>query len=134
LCEKGEEHQLEISRQRFAGNEKVHFVASDDLLDTSAILKEASLVLGNDSGPLHLASALGTRVLGLFGPSSPELTAPRNAEGVFLYKKVECSPCDQSRCARPDNSCMNLISADEVFQTAVEQLTDEPVAAVVANA
>ncbi|MBX2991729.1 MAG: glycosyltransferase family 9 protein [Bacteroidetes bacterium] len=134
LCDKSEEEKLDLLQQRFAGRHNIHFVASDDLLDTCVILKEASLFLGNDSGPLHLASALGTRVVGLFGPASPELTAPRNDAGKFLFRIVECSPCAQLHCERPSNSCMSLISQDDVLQAVMEQLSLVPEAKAVANA
>lgn len=117
LCEKKEEHLLEPAKAKFAGRTDVFFVASEDLVETSAILKNAALVVGNDSGPLHLAAALGAKVVGLFGPSAPHLTAPRDAHGVFHYERVECSPCNQHRCIRPTDSCMSLISHEYVFHS-----------------
>jgi len=134
MCEKAEEHQLELAKRRFGERDDVLFFASDDLLDTCALLKQASLVVCNDSGPLHLASALGVKVVALFGPASPQLTAPRNANGVFHYERIECSPCDQCECVRPTDSCMSLISPEEVFQSVMKQLSVEPVAEAVANA
>lgn len=134
MCDKSEEEKLDLLRRKCSGRHNVHFAASDDLVDTCVILKEASLFLGNDSGPLHLASALGTRVVGLFGPASPELTAPRNAAGTFLFRKVECSPCAQLHCERPSNSCMSLIGQDDVLQAVMEQLSLVPESKAVANA
>lgn len=83
-------------------------------------LSNALLFIGNDSGPLHLASALGVQAVGLFGPAPPELTAPQNKQNFYFYKKVDCSPCEQINCIRPADPCMNLIQVDEVTQKAVE--------------
>lgn len=83
-------------------------------------LSNAFLFIGNDSGPLHLASALGVQSIGLFGPAPPELTAPKNKQNFYFYKQVDCSPCEQIDCIRPVNPCMNLIQVDEVTQKAVE--------------
>jgi heptosyltransferase-1 len=134
LCEKGEEENLASSRSEFDSRKDVYFVASDDLVDTAVILKQASLVVCNDSGPLHLASAVGTPVVALFGPASPELTGPQEADGVFLYKQVECSPCDQCACVRPTRSCMTLITPEEVFAAVAKLLQHVPEAEAVANA
>jgi ADP-heptose:LPS heptosyltransferase len=117
VCEKKEEHLLEPAKARFAGRSDVFFFASEDLVETSAIFKKSALLVCNDSGPLHLAAALGVKVVALFGPATPQLTAPRNAHGVFHYERVECSPCNQHRCVRPTDSCMSLISHEYVFHS-----------------
>jgi ADP-heptose:LPS heptosyltransferase len=134
LCEKGEEKLLDASKQRFAQRDDVFFFASDDLVETAALVRHASLFVGNDSGPLHLAAALGVRVVGLFGPASPQLTAPRNAIGVLHYERVECSPCNQCTCIRPTDSCMTLISPEYVFESVKRLLSRESAVEVVANA
>lgn len=82
------------------------------------LMRMASLFIGNDSGPLHLAAAVGTPAIGLFGPASPSLTGTKSEQNVYIYHKVECSPCRQVTCVRPENPCMNLISDEEVFHAA----------------
>lgn len=134
LCEKSEERLLDASKSRFNGRDDVFFLASDDLVETSVVLKEALLIVCNDSGPLHLASALGVQAVGLFGPASPALTAPKGVRGVVHYERVPCSPCDQRQCVRPTDSCMSLISPDAVFQSVLKYLPATPVAETVADA
>lgn len=134
VCEKAEEKMLEASRRRFSNRDDVSFFVSDDLLATAVVLKDAALVVCNDSGPLHLTSALGTRCVALFGPAPASLTAPRRAAGTFLYKKTECSPCNQCACVRPENSCMSLISPEEVLEATVKELSVVPAVTAVANA
>jgi len=115
VCDPREVKDLEPSLRQFEGEGAVHFYSSNDLLHTAVILKNATLFVGNDSGPLHLATALGTSVVGLFGPASPLLTAPHAEHGTFLYRKVDCSPCDQRKCIRPNDHCMSLITVEDVF-------------------
>lgn len=134
LCEKGEEGKLDPAKSELGGREDVHFVASDDLVYTATLLQRAAVVVCNDSGPLHLAAALGTGVVGLFGPAPPALTGPRGARGEFLFKHVECSPCNQTVCVRPTESCMTLITPDEVFGAVARQLRSVSQAEPVANA
>lgn len=102
---------------------------ASDLLDVAILMKGASLVVGNDSGPLHLAASLGRPTVGLFGPASPSLTAPLNGRGSYLYQKVECSPCDQRRCIRPENPCMGLHTVDQVFRAVAGILSAQNVQA-----
>lgn len=80
------------------------------------LLNDSELFVGTDSGPLHLASILNIPVVGLYGPAHPHYTAPINPRSSYIFKQVECSPCDQRRCIRPHNSCMHLITAEEVFE------------------
>lgn len=83
------------------------------VLDLAALLRRSALFVGADSGPLHLAAALGTRVLGLYGPKDPRTYGPYWENGRALRKGVACSPCGFRKCARPE--CMTLITAAEVF-------------------
>ncbi len=108
--------------------------ASHDLLETAVLLSSASLCVGNDSGPLHIAARLGVPVVGLFGPAPPSLTAPRDASGEFLYHPVECSPCDQQRCVRQDAPCIEAITEEEVFAAAARVLIGSSPQSAVANA
>jgi ADP-heptose:LPS heptosyltransferase len=114
VCAEAEAVLLKDSQKRFSNNPAVHFFSSASVLDTAVVLEYSSLFIGNDSGPLHLAALVGVPSVGLFGPAPPELTAPQSHENVYLYKHVECSPCDQRLCVRPHDSCMRLITSDEV--------------------
>lgn len=86
-------------------------------LDELVVLLQGSQVfVGTDSGPLHLATALGVPVIGLYGPAHPKFTAPPSAVNSYLFKQVECSPCEQRKCVRPDHPCMHLITSQEVIE------------------
>ncbi len=118
LCHDGESGLLAPLRESFAGNGRVFFLSSTDIIDSAALIRGAALFIGNDSGPLHLAALLGVPVVGLFGPAPPERTAPYASRGVFLYRKVPCSPCTQTVCTMPLNSCMPRIAVDDVYDVA----------------
>jgi 3-deoxy-D-manno-octulosonic-acid transferase/heptosyltransferase-1 len=111
-CEAGDSEKVTSAVQRMS---RIRIDGHADLLEVAVLMMGASLVVGNDSGPLHLAAALNVRSIGLFGPAGPELTAPKFDRGRYLYKSVECSPCDQRICIRPDNPCMRLHKTNEVF-------------------
>jgi len=92
-----------------------------DLIEMANVIARADLFIGCDSGPIHLATFLGVRSIGLYGPAAPELTRPVWSNSVMfrgLYHPVDCSPCDQRRCVRPGATCMGLISVGEVAETA----------------
>ncbi len=91
-----------------------------DLAEVSAILSLCDLLVSNDTGPAHIAAALGTKTITIFGPTNPLTTKPWNAE--IVYKSVECAPCMLRKCPI-DHRCMTRISAREVFDRAREKLT-----------
>ncbi len=87
-----------------------------------ALLRRATLLLTNDSGPLHIASALGTRTISLFGPETPEFYGPIGGRNRVIYKNISCSPCmniyDAKTFVCPYNArCMKEISVEEVQNT-----------------
>ncbi|OIP91026.1 MAG: hypothetical protein AUK24_03560 [Syntrophaceae bacterium CG2_30_49_12] len=95
------------------------------LPELTLMLDEARIFITNDSGPMHLAFALGTPTVALFGPVSPEhYGGAGETSRVLLYRRIYCSPCVhhflESPC-RGDNQCMKMIGVDDVLN-AVETL------------
>ncbi len=83
------------------------------------VLKRAKLVIGNDSGPLHLSAYMNIPTIAIFGPSSPKQWAPYKAE--IVYKKVKCSPCSQIgkvMCSEP--ICLKNIRVEDVKSKVIE--------------
>ena len=96
-----------------------------DLKQLMALMKRADCVVSADSGPLHIASSVGTSVVGIFGPTRPEITGPRGSgRAVILQRDVGCNrrPCYNLEC--PDNICMQAVSVKEVLD-AVRQFQDQ---------
>ncbi len=95
----------------------------------AALIARCSLFLGNDSGPMHLAGALGVPVVAVFGPGDPERTAPRTPRGkegsvITVSRHYPCSPCRQAffRECYPSPAgkpmCLESIGVDEVVAAA----------------
>lgn len=85
----------------------------------AGVMARAELLVCTDTGPVHIAAAVGTAVLGLYGPTRPTQTAPYGVPGQvrLISHDIECGPCygtpRHKTCA--DNRCMQLITVDEVF-------------------
>ncbi len=82
-----------------------------------SLLKRAKLLITNDSAPLHLGGAVGSKVLAIFGPTNPKKYGPIGEFDTVIHKKLHCSPCENAVCAC-NYECMTSISADEVFEAA----------------
>jgi ADP-heptose:LPS heptosyltransferase len=87
----------------------------------AAIAKRSALFVGSDSGAMHIAAAVGTPVVALFGPSNPAEWGPRGGTTEVIYKGLDCRACFHPTCRRGEQNCMKLISVDEVA-TASERL------------
>lgn len=94
-----------------------------DIRKLAAVASAARAFVANDSGPMHVASAAGTPVVGLFGPNTPEVYAPRGAPSRVVWHRYPCCPCDQKHCVREDDPCMTAIEVEEVFD-ALRELVD----------
>ena len=80
----------------------------------AALVARARLFVGSDTGPYHIARAMGTATLGLFGPTDPERNGPRFGEGEVLWGKVKCSPCYLRTC--PTHiECMDALAPEAVI-------------------
>lgn len=81
--------------ERLKAEVKDHVTIVDhlSLSKLSAVIKRCNLFIGNDSGITHLAAAVGTHTLSLFGPTDPKIWGPRGESVKILYRKVHCSPC-----------------------------------------
>jgi lipopolysaccharide heptosyltransferase II len=87
----------------------------------AAVLQRAALFVGNDSGPMHLAAACGTMVIGLFGPTSPQRFGPYGDRCMALRMETDCSPCMRDTCRRSGYRCIDRISVNDVI-AAIRQM------------
>ena len=88
-----------------------------NLNELLALFKRADVVISNDSGPAHVAASVGTDVIAIFGPTRPEITAPRGRGRVMvLHKEIGCNkaPCYHLACSQ--NDCMRAITVNDVLQ------------------
>jgi ADP-heptose:LPS heptosyltransferase len=96
---------------------------SAGLGDLADELRATDLLIAADSLPLHLANALGTPVLGLYGPKDPAVTGPYFDHSAVVRSGVACSPCTLRRCSDP--ICMERLSVDSVVATATQLIEAE---------
>jgi len=102
----------------------IFLVGETSLRDLAALFACCSAFVGNDSGAMHVAAAVGLPVIGIFGPTDPEGTAPVTEQFTLIREPVSCSPCFLRRCP-VDHRCMTRITVDSVF-TAAMRFKDSP--------
>ncbi|HDL65304.1 MAG TPA: glycosyltransferase family 9 protein [Proteobacteria bacterium] len=90
------------------------FTGRTSLKQLGGLFLSADTVVTGDTGPMHIASALGGRTIGLFGPADPGRTGPFNHLDLVVRSRVSCAPCGRRNC--PDLKCMKAISAEEVYR------------------
>jgi heptosyltransferase II len=100
-------------------NRLIDFCGKSDLATLAGILGEARAVVSNDSGAMHLAGAVGTKVIAVFGPTRERQTSPLSASPeapapVVITHDVFCRPCMLRECPI-DHRCMRRITARRVF-------------------
>ena len=92
----------------------------------AAVLKMADLLLSVDTSAGHIAAAVGTPVVVLFGPGDPRIWAPKGERvAVVQAQGVDCLGCKRTRCRRKDHACMDRIGVDAVLAAGREMLTPE---------
>ena len=95
-----------------------------DLAGLAAVLSHLDLLITNDTGPMHLAAALGVPCVALFGPTDPRRTAPAGAGHHVLYRDLWCSPCFRRRCPLVYHGCLRGIEVEEVAATCAAALAE----------
>jgi heptosyltransferase-2 len=105
--------------ESIAATREVPVVGHDgDVLQLAAAISHCSVVVTNDSGPLHLATALAVPSVSIFGPTDPGRTVIPGASRV-LRRDLACQPCYARECPLRDHRCMSEIGVDEVYAAAL---------------
>jgi len=86
-----------------------------------AVLTHCAVLVTNDTGPMHVAQALGVPVLAIFGSTDPETTRPVGEESCVIREQVRCSPCLLRSCPI-DHRCMTNISTDQVVGAVMDRM------------
>ncbi|MBM3802096.1 MAG: lipopolysaccharide heptosyltransferase I [Acidimicrobiia bacterium] len=90
-----------------------------------ALLKRARLFVGGDTGPLHLAAACGTPIVGVFGPTDPFRNGPFSPDDIVVSHQVPCGPCYKRICPIRTKECLDLVQVREVVDAALHRLAVE---------
>jgi len=93
------------------------------LNDLVYIISQLDLLVTNDSGPMHIAAAVKTPLVAIFGPEDPIYTRPYTTKDLYtiVHKDVDCRPCSKRNCKRP--VCLDLITPEDVVEKCSEMLT-----------
>lgn len=93
----------------------INLAGQTTLTQAKAMISICRLFITNDSGLMHVASALKVPVVAIFGSTNPETTSPFGEGSVIIKKDIPCSPCLKREC-EDDYLCMRLIEVDEVYE------------------
>ena len=99
-----------------------NYTGNLSLKQLAGLFKISKLVITNDSGPLHLAYAMGTATFSFFGPESPAIFGPIGNNHKIFYKNLSCSPCvdvyngKKVKCTKKTVECLNQIKPEEVIE------------------
>ncbi|MBC8029739.1 MAG: lipopolysaccharide heptosyltransferase II [Pyrinomonadaceae bacterium] len=115
--------ELDVSMEvaRLMNGKALMLTGKTDLAEAVAVLSLVDLLVTNDTGPAHIASALGRPTLVIFGPTNPLTTRPFSPVGQILLHPPDCAPCMLRDCPI-DHRCMTAITPEEVFERATAML------------
>jgi heptosyltransferase-2 len=113
----GSTDEAEVSQQvaRLMRHRPVMLTGETDLAQLTAILSMVDVLVTNDTGPAHIAAALGRPTLVIFGPTDPRTTRPFSASAEVVRRPPDCAPCMLRDCPI-DHRCMTAISHEDVLQ------------------
>jgi heptosyltransferase-2 len=107
--------------QRFAPENVVDLTGKTTLAEAMALIERCGVFITNDSGLMHVAAALRTPLVAIFGSTNPMTTGPFSPDSKIIRKEIDCSPCMATHC-KADFRCMQEISSDEVYAAAKTML------------
>ena len=122
-----DERVLGDALARLTTSRPISLIGRTNLMELACLIRRFDVFVAHDSSPLHLAAAMGTPTVALFGPTDPARHLPPAFRGQVVKKDVFCSPCYSPRCRTITHACMQQIGVPEVLN-AVLNLLDEPAA------
>ena len=116
----GSDQDIDLAQEirQMAKSSPIIMAGRTTIKQFAAIAKKSALFVGSDSGAMHIAAAVGTPTVALFGPSNPAEWGPRGGAAEVIYKGLDCRICFHPTCLRGEQNCMQLIAIDEVLMAA----------------
>jgi heptosyltransferase I len=119
----GEDSELGNAILRTLGREHLNLTGQTKLPETIEWLRLCEVLVTNDTGPMHIASALGTPVIALFGPTDPRRTGPYGQERNVMRVSLECAPCMRSVCRHHEPvACLTRLDVESVAARVIRGL------------
>lgn len=109
-----------LDRITGADDDALNLAGRSSIGDLMSILRGADLVVGNDSGPVHVSAAMGIPTVSIFGSTSPAWTSPHGPRSRIVTSGADCAPCFKKECPEGDTHCLQDISVDDVFDAAMK--------------
>ena len=114
---------VDAVKQRLPPGRAIDVSGDVDLLTLAGILDRVDLLITGDTGPMHLAAAVNTPIVAIFGPSDPARYGPRGPSDRIVRVDLPCAPCNRirlppERCVGHIPDCLALVTADSVFAAA----------------
>ncbi|MEW6002417.1 MAG: lipopolysaccharide heptosyltransferase II [Nitrospirota bacterium] len=112
----GSRSDMNVAREIVANSKgkAISLAGRTNLKELIEVMKGARFVVSNDSGPMHIAAALGISVFALFGPTDPVRTGPYGEGHVVIREDLSCAPCFKRSCK--DMKCMKSLSVRKVYE------------------
>lgn len=104
------------------GGLAVNLAGRTGLAEAAALIKRCHLFITNDSGLMHVAAAVGTPLVAVFGSTNPTTTAPVGPQVRLIRHPVDCAPCLKPVCFQARHLCMEAVTAEEVVAAGLELL------------
>jgi lipopolysaccharide heptosyltransferase II len=126
----GSEHDRELAedfRDAAVGEGKMlDLVGKTSLEDLVSLIKRLDVLVTGDTAPLHVAAAMQTKIVALFGPTDPRRHMPPGNGATVLTRHLLCQPCYKGECSIPEKlACLHRISVDEVLEAVRKQLAEK---------
>ncbi len=109
-----EDTQMAAAILRQTQSSPINLVGKTKVNVLAAVLKRCDLLISGDSGPMHLATAVGTPCVALFGSTDPKVTGPFDEYSEAIYKNLSCSPCGNHPTCNGRYDCLREITPEEV--------------------
>jgi heptosyltransferase-2 len=123
-----EERSLGETLARLTRRPPLLLAGQTSLMELACVIKRCDAFLAHDSSSLHVAAAVGTPTVALFGPTDPRRHLPPTFTGTVIQKDVFCSPCYSSRCRTITHACMKRIEVEEVLTAVLTILAERETA------
>ncbi len=104
---------------------KLFLAGKTSLGELISLISECDVFVTNDSGPMHIAYAVGTPLVAIFGSTDPKLTGPVENSNKVIKTDLVCSPCFERTCKNSDMRCMYAVTSEDVYFAIKEILPDK---------
>lgn len=108
---------------KYSRGKSISLIGMTDIRSLIKLIRGARFIISNDSGPMHIASALNIPVFAIFGPTDPARTGPYGRGHTIIRQELSCSPCFKKRCNGIE--CMKSLSVEKVYAIIKEKMYGE---------